>query len=79
MITSTSDNIADGGGIKRNEPMPPLSQDVVEFVQLEPEGTEKAMKHALEEGIAGEAGSVKEKHKHKVGTDGMMNLMTAKR
>uniref|UniRef100_A0A7N1A0A7 SIT4 phosphatase-associated family protein n=1 Tax=Kalanchoe fedtschenkoi TaxID=63787 RepID=A0A7N1A0A7_KALFE len=39
--------------------VPSLFEDDVEFVGVEIEGTEKAMEHALKEGIVGEAGPLK--------------------
>ncbi|GAA0180034.1 phosphatase modulator [Lithospermum erythrorhizon] len=39
--------------------VPSLFEDDVEFVGVEPEGTEKAMEQALKEGIVGEAGPLK--------------------
>ncbi|GFZ13133.1 SIT4 phosphatase-associated family protein [Actinidia rufa] len=39
--------------------VPSLFEDDVEFVGVELEGTEKAMEHALKEGIVGEAGPLK--------------------
>ena len=40
---------------------PSLFEEDVEFVGVEPEGTEKAMEQALKEGIVGEAGPLKKK------------------
>ncbi|KAK9676713.1 hypothetical protein RND81_11G094800 [Saponaria officinalis] len=40
-------------------PVPSLFEEDVEFVGVEPEGTEKAMEQALKEGIVGEAGPLK--------------------
>ena len=40
-------------------PVPSLFEEDVEFVGVELEGTEKAMEHALKEGIVGEAAPLK--------------------
>ncbi|KAL8167475.1 LOW QUALITY PROTEIN: hypothetical protein V2J09_008974 [Rumex salicifolius] len=44
---------------KTATPVPSLFEEDVEFLGVEPEGTEKAMEHALKEGIVGEAGPLK--------------------
>ncbi|XP_010541326.1 PREDICTED: serine/threonine-protein phosphatase 6 regulatory subunit 3-like isoform X2 [Tarenaya hassleriana] len=43
----------------RSPPVPSLFEEDVEFVGVEPEGTERAMEQALKEGIVGEAGPMK--------------------
>ncbi|XP_018440791.1 uncharacterized protein LOC108812901 isoform X1 [Raphanus sativus] len=43
----------------RSPPVPSLFEKDVEFVGVEPEGTERAMDQALKEGIVGEAGPMK--------------------
>ncbi|XP_010520374.1 PREDICTED: serine/threonine-protein phosphatase 6 regulatory subunit 3 isoform X2 [Tarenaya hassleriana] len=43
----------------RSPPVPSLFEEEVEFVGVEPEGTERAMEQALKEGIVGEAGPMK--------------------
>ncbi|CAH9072342.1 unnamed protein product [Cuscuta epithymum] len=45
--------------VHKPAPVPSLFEDDVEFVGVELEGTEKAMEHALKEGIVGEAGPLK--------------------
>ncbi|KAJ8430387.1 hypothetical protein Cgig2_032126 [Carnegiea gigantea] len=44
---------------QRSVAVPSLFEEDVEFVGVEPEGTEKAMEQALKEGIVGEAGPLK--------------------
>ncbi|KAL2471040.1 SIT4 phosphatase-associated family protein [Abeliophyllum distichum] len=44
---------------KKSDTVPSLFEEDVEFVGVEPEGTEKAMEQALKEGIVGEAGPLK--------------------
>ncbi|XP_021836867.1 uncharacterized protein [Spinacia oleracea] len=47
------------GDISQKPSAPSLFEEDVEFVGVEPEGTEKAMEQALKEGIVGEAGPLK--------------------
>ncbi|KAK8544955.1 hypothetical protein V6N13_066268 [Hibiscus sabdariffa] len=49
------------GSSERSKKCPSLFEEDVEFVGVELEGTEKAMEHALKEGIVGEAGALKRK------------------
>lgn len=50
---------ANGDVIQKPSAAPSLFEEDVEFVGVEPEGTEKAMEQALKEGIVGEAGPLK--------------------
>ncbi|KAG8387669.1 hypothetical protein BUALT_Bualt02G0045400 [Buddleja alternifolia] len=58
-----SANSSDGSGKsdsnQNNVAVPSLFEEDVEFVGVELEGTEKAMEHAIKEGIVGEAGPLK--------------------
>ncbi|KAL2488743.1 SIT4 phosphatase-associated family protein [Forsythia ovata] len=61
--TSSSADSSDGSTKsdlgKKSVAVPSLFEEDVEFVGVEPEGTEKAMEQALKEGIVGEAGPLK--------------------
>ncbi|PSR95196.1 Serine/threonine-protein phosphatase 6 regulatory subunit like [Actinidia chinensis var. chinensis] len=61
--TSVASDASDGPvGLdlsQKGPAVPSLFEDDVEFVGVELEGTEKAMEHALKEGIVGEAGPLK--------------------
>ncbi|KAE9600599.1 hypothetical protein Lal_00045470 [Lupinus albus] len=57
---TTKDSIEGGGEMShKSVSVPSLFEEDVEFVGVELEGTEKAMEHALKEGIVGEAGPLK--------------------
>lgn len=47
---------------QKSPPVRALFEEDVEFVGVEPEGTEKAMEQALKEGIVGEAGPLKRRN-----------------
>lgn len=64
--TSSGDSMPNGASSsdspdsnERSVAAPSLFEEDVEFVGVELEGTEKAMEHALKEGIVGEAGPLK--------------------
>lgn len=70
--TSSGDSVANGSSSSASSSdsstksdssqkrvVPSLFEEDVEFVGVEPEGTEKAMEQALKEGIVGEAGPLK--------------------
>ncbi|XP_010510632.1 PREDICTED: serine/threonine-protein phosphatase 6 regulatory subunit 3-like isoform X1 [Camelina sativa] len=65
--TSTSSGSSSSGHKSPSAPaVRALFEEDVEFVGVEPEGTEKAMEQALKEGIVGEAGPLKRNIVHKV-------------
>lgn len=53
------DGLAESNSSQKSIAVPSLFEEDVEFVGVEMEGTEKAMEHALKEGIVGEAGPLK--------------------
>ena len=55
----SSDASVSSDSSKKSPTVPSLFEEDVEFVGVELEGTEKAMEHALKEGIVGEAGPLK--------------------
>ncbi|XP_022874816.1 serine/threonine-protein phosphatase 6 regulatory subunit 3-like [Olea europaea var. sylvestris] len=57
--TDSSDDSTKSDPGQKSIAVPSLFEEDVEFVGVEPEGTEKAMEPALEEGIVGEAGLLK--------------------
>ncbi|CAI9776457.1 unnamed protein product [Fraxinus pennsylvanica] len=60
--SSSTDSIDDStkcDSSQKSIALPSLFEEDVEFVGVEPEGTEKAMEQALKEGIVGEAGPLK--------------------
>ncbi|KAK4763314.1 hypothetical protein SAY86_009082 [Trapa natans] len=57
--TSSSDGSMGSESSQKSATVPSLFEEDVEFVGVEVEGTEKAMEHALKEGIVGEAGPLK--------------------
>ncbi|KAK4785588.1 hypothetical protein SAY86_002277 [Trapa natans] len=57
--TSSSDGSVESELSQKSPTVPSLFEEDVEFVGVEVEGTEKAMEHALKEGIVGEAGPLK--------------------
>ncbi|CAN0916381.1 Serine/threonine-protein phosphatase 6 regulatory subunit 3 [Linum grandiflorum] len=57
--TTTSDGGSSDTSQRAGGTVPSLFEEDVEFVGVEPEGTEKAMEQALKEGIVGEAGPLK--------------------
>ncbi|CAO2812974.1 unnamed protein product [Amaranthus hypochondriacus] len=57
----TSDPSLNGDTSQKPSAASSLFEEDVEFVGVEPEGTEKAMEQALKEGIVGEAGPLKKK------------------
>ncbi|XP_031123229.1 serine/threonine-protein phosphatase 6 regulatory subunit 3-like isoform X2 [Ipomoea triloba] len=67
--TSNGETIVPNGATStthRGTPVPSLFEEDVEFVGVELEGTEKAMEHALKEGIVGEAAPLKKNLIHKL-------------
>ncbi|XP_031401300.1 serine/threonine-protein phosphatase 6 regulatory subunit 3-like isoform X2 [Punica granatum] len=58
-LGSSGGSSAGSDGSQKSPTVPSLFDDDVEFVGVELEGTEKAMEHALKEGIVGEAGPLK--------------------
>ncbi|PKI63854.1 hypothetical protein CRG98_015737 [Punica granatum] len=56
---SSSDGSVGSDSSQKSATVPSLFEEDVEFVGVEAEGTEKAMEHALKEGIVGEAGPLK--------------------
>ncbi|KAG8387668.1 hypothetical protein BUALT_Bualt02G0045300 [Buddleja alternifolia] len=55
----SSDESAKSDSSQKNVAVPSLFEEDVEFVGVELEGTEKAMEHAIKEGIVGEAGPLR--------------------
>ncbi|CDY31029.1 BnaC03g55060D [Brassica napus] len=56
---SNGSSSSEGEISPRSPPVPSLFEKDIEFVGVEPEGTERAMDQALKEGIVGEAGPMK--------------------
>ncbi|XP_049408894.1 uncharacterized protein LOC125872223 [Solanum stenotomum] len=56
---SSKSSLGSDSSKKAASPVPSLFEEDVEFVGVELEGTEKAMEHALKEGIVGEAAPLK--------------------
>lgn len=59
---TTGDFVSDGSADssqRSTNSVPSLFEEDLEFIGVEAEGTEKAMEHALKEGIVGEAGPLK--------------------
>lgn len=58
-VGSSEGSSAGSDSSQKSGTAPSLFEEDVEFVGVEPEGTEKAMEQALKEGIVGEAGPLK--------------------
>ena len=58
-VGSSEGSSAGSDSSQKSGTVPSLFEEDVEFVGVEPEGTEKAMEQALKEGIVGEAGPLK--------------------